>query len=176
MVKAGYSGVFWDRWERLVSIVFWLNCTSPRSIRAIWVIVEVLWLLRAGLMPMALSAAVHAVSFRLSSFFFGSGKFLKLFISWGVISRWKVSQSDIWAFWIIRVGSSDIGSSLSSGESFLGGIYLPSSPNLVEFPSQLDKACKGVRRGVNGHDLIMKGRWEVLAEGKHLCLFIRSGT
>ena len=176
MVKAGYSGVFWDRWERLVSVVFQLNCMSSRSIQAIRVIVEVFWLLRAGLMPMALSATVHAASFRLSFFFFGSGKFLKLFISWGVVSGWEVGQSNIWAVWIIGVGSSDVGSSLSGGGSFLGGINLPLSPNLVKFSSQLDKACKGVWRGVNGHDLIMEGRWEVLLEGEHLCFFIRSGS
>ena len=125
-------------------------------------------------MPMALSATVHAASFRLSFFFFGGGKFLKLFISWGIVSGREVGQSDIWTFWIIGVGSSDVGSSLSGGGSFLRGVNLPLSPNLVKFSSQLDKACKGVWRGVNGHNLIMEGSWEVLSESKHLCFFIRS--
>ena len=125
-------------------------------------------------MPMALFAVVHAASFSFSFFFFGSGKFLKLFITWGIISRWEVGQSNIWAFWIIRVSFSDVGSSLSSEGSFPGGIYLPLSPNLVKFSSQLDKACKGGWSRVNGHNLVMEGCWEVLAEGKHLCFFICS--
>ena len=50
VVELGYSGVFWDRWEQMVSIIFWLNCVSLRSIWTIQIIVEVFWLLRAGLM------------------------------------------------------------------------------------------------------------------------------
>ena len=138
------------------------------------VITGAFWFFGAGLMPMALSATVHAVSFSLLLFFFGGGKFLKLFVAWGIVSRQEVGKSDIWAFGIVGVSFSDVGSLLSSGGSFSRSVYLPLSPNLVKFSSQLDKACKGGRGRVNSHDFIMEGRWEVLTKGKHLCFFVCS--
>ena len=95
MVELGYSGVFQDRWEGLVSIVFWLNCTDSRYIWAIWVIVEALWLFGAGFVPMALSATIHAALFSFFFFFFHYGKFLELFIMWSVVLRRKAGQSNI---------------------------------------------------------------------------------